>query len=97
MKLIVNGKVIGEVKKGLKLGDIHDEIEKAGVEFGCTDGQCGVCVCTVVRGLECVEEPSEVEEDTLWRIGEYDENRRLTCQMVIKEESCPVLEIKTED
>jgi len=40
-KLIVNGKVIGDVEGGTKLGDLHHEIEKAGIEFGCTDGQCG--------------------------------------------------------
>jgi len=58
-KLIVNKKVIGNFDVGTKFQDIHDLIEKAGVEFGCTDGQCGVCVATVLRGLEALNEVSE--------------------------------------
>ncbi len=96
-KLIVNGKVIGEFGGGTKLGDLHHEIEKAGVEFGCTDGKCGVCVCTVKVGIDCLEDPSDTEEDTLWRIGEYEEDRRLTCQLIIKDNTCEVIELKTED
>ena len=96
-KLIVNGKVIGDVEGGTKLGDLHHEIEKAGIEFGCTDGQCGVCVCTVKRGLECLEEPSETEEETLWKIGEYEENRRLTCQLVVKNGACDIIELESDD
>ena len=75
-KVKINGKVL-EIPAGVKFGGYHHEIEKAGVEYGCSDGQCGVCVCTVVKGLECLAEPSEQEEETLWRIGEYEENRRL--------------------
>ncbi|MCS7083677.1 MAG: (2Fe-2S)-binding protein [Aquificaceae bacterium] len=93
-KVIINGKVV-EIEPGVRFGELHHEIEKAGVEFGCTDGQCGVCVCTILSGLECVEEPSEIEEETLWRIGEYEENRRLTCQLVLKGQ-CPNLKIETD-
>jgi len=94
-KLIVNKKVIGNFDVGTKFQDIHDFIEKAGVEFGCTDGQCGVCVATVLRGLEALNEVSEKESDTLWRIGEYDEDRRLTCQLEIVKDT-DVIELQTD-
>lgn len=93
-RLRVNGKTL-EIPTGKKFADYHHEVEKAGVEFGCIDGQCGVCVCTVVRGLECLSEPSEQEEETLWRIGEYEENRRLTCQLIIEKEGCDI-ELETD-
>ena len=94
-KLIVNKKVIGNFDVGTKFQDIHDLIEKAGVEFGCTDGQCGVCVATILRGLEALNEVSEKESDTLWRIGEYDEDRRLTCQLEIIQDT-DVIELQTD-
>jgi len=94
-RLIVNKKVIGNFDVGTKFQDIHDLIEKAGVEFGCTDGQCGVCVATVLRGLEALNEVSEKESDTLWRIGEYEEDRRLTCQLEIVKDT-DVIELQTD-
>ena len=50
-KVKINRKTF-EIPPGVRFGELHHEIEKAGVEFGCTDGQCGVCVCTVKKGLE---------------------------------------------
>lgn len=94
-KLIVNKKVIGVFGVGTKFHDIHDLIEKAGVEFGCTDGQCGVCVATVIKGLDALNGISEKEEETLWRIGEYDEDRRLTCQLEITKDT-DVIELKSD-
>lgn len=93
-KVNINGRVL-EIPVGEKFANYHHEIERAGVEFGCTDGRCGVCVCTVIKGLECLAEPSEQEEETLWRIGEYEDNRRLTCQLVIEKEGCEI-ELKTD-
>ncbi len=94
-KLIVNKKVVGSFGVGTKFQDIHDEIEKAGVEFGCTDGQCGVCVATVLKGLDALNEVSEKESETLWRIGEYDEERRLTCQLEITKDT-DIIELQTD-
>ena len=94
-KVKINKKII-EIPVGVRFGELHHEIEKAGVEFGCTDGQCGVCVCTVKKGLEYLAEPSETEEETLWRIGEYDESRRLTCQLVIEKEPADIIELETD-
>jgi ferredoxin len=93
-KVKINKKTL-EIPAGVRFGELHHEIEKAGVEFGCTDGQCGVCVCTVKKGLECLAEPSDTEEETLWRIGEYEESRRLTCQLVIEKEGCEI-ELETD-
>ncbi|MFZ8863109.1 MAG: 2Fe-2S iron-sulfur cluster-binding protein, partial [Thermocrinis sp.] len=63
-KVKINNKTF-EIPAGVRFGELHHDIEKAGVEFGCTDGQCGVCVCTVKKGLECLAEPSDTEEETL--------------------------------
>lgn len=53
--------------------------EELGMPFGCTDGLCGTCRCTVVSGMENLEPVNEKEED----MG-LDENERLPCQLVIK-------------
>ncbi|HIC97212.1 MAG TPA: ferredoxin, partial [Aquificaceae bacterium] len=51
----------------------------------------------VLKGLECLNEPSEDEEETLWRIGAVDDEERLTCQLVIEVEDCDEIVIETED
>ena len=96
MRVRINGLVF-EIRKGVRFGELSDEIEKAGVEFGCTDGRCGVCVARVVKGLECLNEPSETEEETLWRVGASEEEERLTCQLVIEREDCDEIEIVSEE
>ena len=96
MKVKINGKVF-DIPKGVKFGELSHEIEKAGIEFGCTDGQCGVCVARVIKGMECLNEPSEDEEETLWRVGAVDEDQRLTCQLVIEKEDCDEIVIESED
>lgn len=93
-KVKINNKTIS-VPVGVRFGEIHHDVEKAGIEFGCTDGQCGVCICTVKKGHECLSEVSEQEEETLWRIGEYEENRRLACQLVVVKEGCEI-ELETD-
>ena len=52
-------------------------------------------MATVLRGLEALNEMSEKESDTLWRIGEYDEDRRLTCQLEIVKDT-DVIELQTD-
>ncbi|NPB07857.1 MAG: (2Fe-2S)-binding protein [Aquificae bacterium] len=96
MKVRINGKLF-DIPKGVKFSELSHQIEKAGIEFGCTDGQCGVCVARVVQGMECLNEPSEQEEETLWRIGAVDEDQRLTCQLVIEREDCEEIVIESED
>jgi len=96
MKVRINGKVF-EIPKGVRFGELSHEIEKAGIEFGCTDGQCGVCVARVLKGMECLNKPSEEEEETLWRVGAVDEEQRLTCQLVIEKEDCGEIVIESED
>ncbi|GEM_PF-597031 len=96
MKVIINGKTF-IIPKGIRFGEFSHEIEKAGIEFGCTDGQCGVCIARVVKGLECLKEPSEVEEETLWRTGAVDEEERLTCQLIVEREDCEEIVIESED
>lgn len=96
VKVIVNKKTVGFFPIGTKFKDIHDKLEKAGVEFGCTDGQCGVCVGTIVKGLDNLNEISEQESETLWRIGEYEEDRRLLCQLEITREDEEEIIIETD-
>ncbi len=96
MKVKINGKVF-DIPKGVRFGELSHEIEKAGIEFGCTDGQCGVCIARILKGLECLNEPSEEEEETLWRVGAVDEEERLTCQLIIENESCDEIVIESED
>jgi ferredoxin len=52
-------------------------------------------VASVLKGLEALNEISEKEADTLWRIGEYDEERRLTCQLEIVKDT-DVIELQTD-
>ncbi|NPB06273.1 MAG: (2Fe-2S)-binding protein [Aquificae bacterium] len=95
MRVVINGKVF-DIPPGVKFSELAHLIEKAGIEFGCTDGQCGVCVARVVKGLECLNEPSPEEEETLWRIGASDEEQRLVCQLVIVKEDCDEIVIESD-
>lgn len=96
MKVKINGKVF-DIPKGIRFGELSHELEKSGIEFGCTDGQCGVCIARVLKGLDCLNEPSEEEEETLWRVGAVDDEERLTCQLIIEEEGCDEIIIEAED
>ncbi|MDK1021405.1 MAG: 2Fe-2S iron-sulfur cluster-binding protein [Candidatus Hydrogenedentes bacterium] len=53
--------------------------EAMGMPFGCTEGLCGTCRCTVVKGFENLEPLNEQEEDM-----DLEEGERLACQSVIK-------------
>ncbi len=46
--------------------------------FGCTDGLCGTCRCTVVAGHEYLPPKNEKEVD----MG-LDNGERLVCQLTI--------------
>jgi 2Fe-2S ferredoxin len=51
--------------------------------FGCENGQCGTCVCSVSRGSENVNIKTLKEEQTLDKIKAYP-SARLACQIKIK-------------
>lgn len=60
--------------------DLIAACEEMNYPFGCQDGKCGTCVCTVVSGNDNLESLSEKEQD----FG-LEEGERLVCQLVIKE------------
>jgi len=62
---------------------ILDYLKGTNLPFGCERGECGVCVCSVSRGVENVGKRNQKEEETLNRIGAYP-SQRLACQLVIK-------------
>ncbi len=53
--------------------------EDLGMPFGCTEGDCGTCRCTVVSGMENLGPVNVKEEDMALEAGE-----RLACQCTIK-------------
>jgi ferredoxin len=65
-----------EVEDGSR---IQEACEDMGMPFGCTDGLCGTCRCTVVSGMENLEPMNEKEEDM-----DLLEGERLACQLFIK-------------
>ena len=54
---------------------VYETCEELGMPFGCTDGLCGTCTCTVVSGMENLKPRNEKEED----MG-MEGNQRLACQ-----------------
>jgi ferredoxin len=58
---------------------VLDSCEDMGMPFGCTEGICGTCRCTVVSGMENLSPVNVKEEDMDLEAGE-----RLACQCTIK-------------
>lgn len=69
----------GEEREVADGSRIQEACEDMGMPFGCTDGLCGTCRCTVVSGMENLEPMNEKEEDMDLLKGE-----RLACQLHIK-------------
>jgi ferredoxin len=64
-----------------------DLIEAAGGRspFGCRVGTCGTCVVRVHEGLELLDAPRMMEEDTLERVpAEKNIALRLACRASVK-------------
>lgn len=57
-------------------------MDTGGIVFGCTKGECGTCVCTIVKGKENANKPTQKEEKTLNQIGAHP-SQRLACQIRI--------------
>lgn len=53
--------------------------------FGCRAGTCGTCALTVEAGGEGIEPKGYVEQDTLQVVGEDGPQRRLGCQIIVRE------------
>ena len=51
--------------------------------FGCREGSCGICTCTIRNGENLLVTKSHIEEETLNKVGGLS-NQRLCCQLWVK-------------
>lgn len=58
-------------------------LKESNLPFGCEKGDCGMCICSIVRGLENLERKTQKEEVTLNRLRAYP-SQRLACQLKIR-------------
>ena len=73
--------IIHEVEDGTSLIDICEEVDST-FSFGCTEGTCGVCELTVIKGAENVSKTNESEKDFL-DPEDLEKGMRLGCQLKI--------------
>ncbi len=78
--LIRNDNVTLEMPDGSKLIDYARD--KSGLMFGCGKGKCGICICTVVNGMENLNRRTHEEHMLLASKGAR-ESQRLACQVVV--------------
>ena len=71
-----------ECEDGMMLIDVCEEIDTE-LSFGCTEGTCGVCELTVVKGRENCNQPNEEEKDYLYE-EDLEKGMRLGCQLKIR-------------
>jgi ferredoxin len=74
-KIVFEGET-REVPDGTR---VFETCEEMGMPFGCTEGVCGTCRCTVVSGMENLS-PKNTKEDDM----DLDDGERLACQCTIK-------------
>jgi ferredoxin len=74
-KIVFEGET-REVSDGTR---VFETCEEMGMPFGCTEGVCGTCRCTVVSGMENLS-PRNAKEDDM----DLDDGERLACQCTIK-------------
>jgi ferredoxin len=73
-----------EVPAGTHLMKVAQD-NGAGINFACGDGRCGVCICKVTKGMDLLNSPDEVEQQTLDMIG-ADADQRLACKLTLEKE-----------
>lgn len=64
-----------EVPDGTALLEVCEDMN---YPFGCQEGNCGTCLCTVISGIENLAPKNEIEKDY-----NLEEGERLVCQCVI--------------
>ncbi|MFQ5444177.1 MAG: 2Fe-2S iron-sulfur cluster-binding protein [Nitrospinales bacterium] len=74
--------VVHEFEDGSALIDICDEVDIT-LSFGCTEGTCGVCELTVVKGMENISKVTDEEKEYLLP-EDINNGMRLGCQIKIK-------------
>lgn len=78
-----------EVPSGTTLSLAAQEAD-ASLGFGCRAGTCGTCALTVLEGMDSLERRGYVEEDTLAVVGEAGPDRRLGCQIILRDQDVTV-------
>jgi len=78
---VVNDNVTFEVPDGELLLPFFKE--NTSMLFGCEKGRCGVCICTVLKGMENLNEKSQQEIAVLHSKNAYPA-QRLACLLRIK-------------
>ncbi len=76
MVRIVNDNSSFEVPDGARLLDYARER----MQFGCENGTCGICLCTIVKGKENLNMPAHEEWTLLQKKGART-SQRLACQV----------------
>ena len=74
--------VTHEVEDGTQLMDFCEEVDVS-LSFGCTEGTCGVCEVTVIKGRENLSRITEEEKDYLLE-EDLEDGMRLGCQVKIR-------------
>lgn len=78
---IKNENVSFEVPDGEKV--VEYAKKNSNVLFGCEQGYCGTCMCSVVSGMENLEKKNDAENALLPRMN-ANPNQRLACQLRAK-------------
>ena len=71
-------KSVFEVRKGLGLLAATMK-HKIPIEFDCKKADCGICIVSVVSGMENLSQHTDSEKDFL-KAMHADDNERLSCQ-----------------
>ncbi|MFQ5481339.1 MAG: 2Fe-2S iron-sulfur cluster-binding protein [Nitrospinaceae bacterium] len=71
-----------ECDDGTQLIDLCEELDVS-LKFGCTEGTCGVCELTVVKGQNNLSPATEEERDYLYE-EDLEAGMRLGCQLRVK-------------
>jgi ferredoxin len=74
--------VAHEVADGTSLMDFCEEVDVS-LSFGCTEGTCGVCEVTVIKGRENLSRITDEEKDYLLE-EDLEDGMRLGCQVKIR-------------
>ena len=73
--------VVHEFEDGSPLIDCCDDVDVS-LSFGCTEGTCGVCELTVLKGMENLSKVSDEEKEYLYE-EDIANGMRLGCQLKI--------------
>ena len=75
--------VTHDAEDGTSLIDLCDEVPDVSLSFGCTEGTCGICELTVIKGMENLSRVTEEEKDYLLE-EDIEEGMRLGCQLTVR-------------